>query len=443
MNLSIKTSFNLFFSFLLLSTSCTIKNIENELNIPKTDYSNYNYVLATEDAASVDITRFFTFNLNELNNETVYDLIEDQPTFINADPSTSSGHYSYKNFIYSMAKDKRGYSSTPGIFRLPLNTKNRIYIDGEIFISKNNLFPARRLCIVNDQLGFFYNEDEGQQSIQQFNPTTMKAGPSLDLKPFIENFRPNTQFQDNYGNNLVRTGSLVLDFVGNKLFVSIVFLEEANFNLISENETNFHLAVIDIPTFSFEKIITYSGVQTVGFFVSENNATTKDLEGNLYFCSWGWNQFNAHRPSKVFRIKHGETEFDTNWSIEIEPHFGPGRIAQSIGSFNNKIYLHISEGPYYFDKSEESTTLTSLKMNYYEVDPQQPTHFKQLAIPSSNPASRINVFSNIDNQLFIVVPNSVPGHFNGVYSLNVNGDLKNEITIANKYRPTRMYKLQP
>lgn len=427
----------------LLWSSCTIKNIEDEINLPKTDYSNYNYVLATEDASSVDITRFFSFNLKEMEADRTYDLIADQPIFVNSDPSTSSGHYSYKNYIYSMAKDKRGYSSTPGIFRLTLNTQNRIYIDGEIFISKNNLFPARKICIVDDHTGFFYNEDEGLQSIQKFNPTTMIAGKSLDLKPFIQDFRPDVVFEDEFGNNLVRTGSLVLDYIGDKLFVSITFLQQADFNLIPETENKFYLAVIDIPSFSFEKIISYEGAITVGFFVSENNATTKDEDGNLYFCSWGWNQFNAHRPSKVFRIKNGETDFDKDWSIDIESEFGTGRVAQSIISYNNKIYLHISKAAYIFDSSEESTTLTGLEMYYYEVDPLNPKSFKKLDIPASNPASRINVFSIVDDQLFMVVPNSVPGHFNGMYSLDRSGQLQKVMQIENKYRPTRLYQLHP
>ncbi|HRP90984.1 MAG TPA: hypothetical protein PKX92_13215 [Edaphocola sp.] len=432
-----------FFLILTLGVSCSVKNIEDEMNLPKTDFSHHEFVLATEDASTVDITRFFSFSLNNIDPNRVYDLINDQSVFVNSDPSTSSGHHSLKNYVYSMAKDKRGYSSTPGIFRLTLNTQNRMYIDGEIFISKNNLFPARKLCIVDDHTGFFYNEDMGQQSIQKFDPTTMITGASLDLKPFIEAFRPGVQFKDEYGNNLVRTGSLVLDYKEDKLYVSIAFLETANFNLISENEQNFYVAVIDIPSFSFEKIIQYPGVQTVGFFVSENNATSKDAAGNLYFSSWGWNQFNTHKPSKIFRIKNNETDFDLNWEIDIEALFGKGRVAQSIIAFGDKLYLHISEDPYYFDSSEESSTLTGLKMNYYEFDINNLTQYRKLEVPSSNPASRINIFNIIDDKLFMVVPNSIEGNFNGVYSINSAGILKKEMTIANKYRPTRLYCLKP
>lgn len=421
--------------------SCTLDNIEDENNEPKTDFSSFNFVLATEDASTPDITRFFSFNLDALVPDFKYDLIDENHLFVNSDPSTSSGYLSYQNYIFSMAKDKRGYSSTPGIYRLTLNTDNRMYIDSEIFIGKNNLFPSRRLCILDEQTGFFYNEDFGQQTIQKFNPTTMVIGETLDLKPYIQAFRPDAEFQDAYGNNLVRTGNLVLDYKDDKLYVSIVFIESPNFNLIAESENHFYLAVIDMPTFSFDKIISYEGAKTVGFFVSENNATTKDEDGNLYFCSWGWNQFNSHNPSKVFRIKKNETDFDPNWMIDIESLFGPGRVAQSIISYNNKIYLHVSEDPYYFSSSEENGTLTSLKMHYYEFDPATPNEYTELAIPTSNTSSRINVFNIIDGKLFIAVPNSVPGNFNGVYSLDSSGSLKKELTIDNKYRPTRMYKL--
>lgn len=425
----------------LILLSCVIDNIDDENNQPKTDFSEFEYILATEDSTTPDISRFFSFNLYETDPDFSYDLIDDNNLFVNSDPSTSSGQHFFKNYIFSMAKDKRGYSSTPGIYRLTLNTNNRVYIDSEIFVGKNNLFPSRKLCIVNEHTGFFYNEDIGQQTIQKFNPTTMTVGEQIDLRPYIESFRPGVQFQDAYGNNLVRTGSLVLDYKADKLYVSIAFLETANFNLISENEENFYLAVIDIPTFSFEKIIQYNGAKTVGFFVSENNPTSRDESGNLYFCSWGWNQFYAHNPSKVFRIKNDETEFDTNWKIDIESLFGQGRVAQSIISYNNKIYLHISEEPYLFDSSEETTTLTTLKMSYYEFDPTHPDEYRKLEIPASNPASRISVFSIVDDKLFIAVPNSITGNFNGLYSIDRNGVVKKELSIANKYRPTRFYKL--
>lgn len=421
--------------------ACEVNNLDDENKNPKTDYSTFNYVLATEDASTADITRFFSFNLEGLDASKQYDLIQDNQTFVNSDPSTSSGHQFFRNFIFSMAKDKRGYSSTPGLFRLTLNTSDQVFIDSEIYIGKGNLFPSRKLALVNDQLGFYYNEDSGGQTIQAFNPLTMQLGEALDLRSFIKSFRPDVEFEDEYGNNLVRTGSLVMDFKEDKLYVSVVFLEEASFNLISEDEENFYLAVIDIPTFSFEKIIQYHGVKTVGFFVSENNPTTKDEDGNLYFCSWGWNQFNNHNPSKIFRIKAGETDFDSNWEIDIESLFGEGRIAQSIMSYNNKLYLHISEDPYLFESSEEVETRNGLKLSYYEFDTDSPENYVKLEVPASNPASRMNVFNIVDDRLFMVVPNAIAPNFNGVYSINRQGALKKEMQISNKYRPTRFYKL--
>ena len=422
--------------------SCEIKNLDDENKNPKTDYLSNNYVLATEDASTADITRFFSFNLAELEMSKPYDLIQENQIFVNSDPSTSSGHHFFKNYIFSMAKDKRGYSSTPGLFRLTLNTSDQVFIDSEIYIGKGNLFPSRKLALVNDSLGFYYNEDTGGQTIQAFNPLTMQLGEALDLRPFIKEFRPEVEFEDDYGNNLVRTGSLVMDYKEDKLYVSVVFLDEANFNLISEEEEHFYLAVIDIPSFSFEKIIQYHGVKTVGFFVSENNPTTKDEAGNLYFSSWGWNQFNPHNPSKIFRIKAGESDFDQHWEIDVEVLFGEGRIAQSIMSYNNKLYLHISEDPYLFDSSEEVETRNGLELSYYEFDPLSPETYTKLEVPTSNPASRMNVFNIVDDKLFMVVPNAIAPHFNGLYSINRLGALKNEMQISNKYRPTRFYKLE-
>ncbi|MCA4807012.1 hypothetical protein [Myroides odoratimimus] len=437
----IKQSILLFSLFILLS-SCTLENLTEDSNqIPKTDYSSFNYVLATEDSYTPDITRFFTFNFSDINRQKKYDLISENKLFINSDPSTSSGYQFFDKYIFSLAKDKKGYSSTPGIYRLTLNNENRVIIDKELNINKDNLFPSRKLCIVNKQLGFYYNEGLAAQTIQAFDPTSMRTIAKVDLKPFIKQFRPQAKFTDEYGNNLIRTGSLVLDHKEGKLYVSIVFLEKASFNLISEQENNFYLAVIDIDSLSFEKIISYPKAKTVSFFVSENHSTTKDEQGNIYFGSWGWNQFYAHNPSRVFRINKSETDFDLTWDIDIEKQFGPGRIAQSIISYNNKVYLHISKSVYQFDSSEDSTTKNSLQMGYYEVDPQTPDVFKELDIPYSNPSSRMNVFTIVDDKLFICVPNSAALKFNGVYALDRKGHVQPVLQIANKYKPTRFYKL--
>src|SRR5699024_3745448 len=148
---------------------------------------------------------------------------------------------------------------------------------------------------------------------------------------------------------------------------------------------------IDIETEEVEKIITYEGAKTVGFYVSENKATSTDENGNLYFYSWGWNQFNAPFPSKIFKVPAGETDFDQDWSIDIEPEFGVGRVAQSMFSYNNKIYIHISQNVYNFGTEEE------IEMKYYVVDPNQPQIFEELDIPSSNFSDRMNVFNIVDD----------------------------------------------
>lgn len=425
----------------LAEASCTIENLEDIPNIPKTDFSSYNYVLATEDASDVDITTFFAFNMKDIFPDQQYDPVNNGDLFINSNPSTSSGHLSFGQYIFSLAKDKKGYSSTPGLYRLTLNDQNRMYVDGELNISRDNLFPARQLCIVNDHLGYFYDEGKEAQSIQIFDPREMRLTGSINLKPAVSQYRPDAKWVDDAGNNLVRTGSLVLEQNRGKLYVSIVFLETAGFNLIAESEKNFYLAVIDVYTNEVEKIIAYEGVKTVAFFVSENKGTTTDEEGSLYFCSWGWNQFNTHNPSKIFRIRSGETDFDRDWVIDIEKHFGARHIAQSMISYNGQIYLHVSDDPYTFGDDSSDDDPGNIRMSYYRFDPLFPDAPEKLNIPSSNVSSRMNVFSIADDKLYICVPNLEKGKFNGLYSINKSGEVKKEMTIENKYRPTRLYKL--
>lgn len=425
--------------FFACMTSCKIENLETENEVHKTDFSSFNYVLATEDASNNDITTFFTFNLSEVDPDVPYDLIDQDHIFINSNPSTSSGHFSLGRYFFSLTKDKKGFSSTPGLYRLTLNRSNRVFIDEELNISRDNLFPARQLCIVNKNLGYFYDEGKEAHKIQIFDPTEMSLKGSIDLEPAIRKFRPDALWADDDNNNMIRTGSLVLEENQGKLYVSVVFLELASFNHIAEDEKNFYLAVVDIQTNEVEGIIAYQGAKTVGFFVSENRGTTKDDDGNLYFCSWGWNQFYQHTPSKVFRIRSGETDFDNDWLIDIEKHFGVGRIVQSCISYNNKLYLHISHQPYTFQDSDEPGI--ALELGYYEVNPKNPDKIEKLNIPVSNASSRMNVFSIVDDKLMIAVPNKEKGKFNGYYAIDKSGKITKEITIENKYCPTRIYKL--
>lgn len=424
------------FILVLLTISCTVENVDDVQNDPKTDYSSYNYVLATEDASDVDITTFFSFNLDDVDPDENYDLIARDDIFVNSNPSTSSGHLSFKNYLFSQAKDKKGFSSSPGLYRLTLNDNNEMFIDNELNVSRANLFPARQIAMADEHKAYFYNEGKDPYKIQVFDPTEMILLGTIDLKPAIEEFKPDAVWEDAAGNNLIRTGSYVMHVNQGKLYIGIAFLEAVAFNLIADSEENFYTAVIDVETEEVEKIITYHGAKTVGFYVSENKATSSDEDGNLYFCSWGWNQFNQPFPSQVFRIPSGETDFDQDWKIDIESHFGQGKIAQSMISFNNKIYLHISEEPYNF-----STDVT-IKMSYYEVDPSNPDQLTQLDIPSSDLSDRMNVFNIVGDKLFIAVPNSEEGKFNGFYSLDKNENLEKEITFRNKFRPTRFYKFK-
>lgn len=425
-------------SVLLFIASCQVENLEEISHDPKTDFTSFNYILATEDASDVDLTTFFAFNPADINPNRTYDLFDEDKLFINSVPSTSSGSFSVRQYVYSLAKDKKGYSSTPGLYRLTLNKDNRMFVDQELHISRDNLFPARQIAMVNEHLGYFYDEGKEPQSIQIFDPLEMRLKGSIDLRDAIRNFKPDAKWVDETGNNLVRTGSLVLDENQGKLYVSIVFLEAVGFNLIADSVNEFHVAVIDIQSNVVEKIITYHGAKTVAFYVSENKGTVKDEDGNLYFCSWGWNQFNKHAPSKVFRIKSGETDFDTTWVIDIESLFGKDRIAQSITSYNNKIYLHISQGPYTFGEDAPGDAT----LDYYEFDPQFPDQPKKLNIPSSNASTRMSIFYHIDDKLFVSVPNIEKGKFNGMYSIDKSGHIKKELTVENKYRITRFYKLE-
>jgi hypothetical protein len=72
----------LIFIALLVLSACKVENLNPTQDVPKVDFSTYNYVLAAEDASSEDITTFFAFNRSDIDSEKQYDLIQEDKLFI-------------------------------------------------------------------------------------------------------------------------------------------------------------------------------------------------------------------------------------------------------------------------------------------------------------------------------------------------------------------------
>lgn len=393
------------------------------------------YILSAEDASNADITRFYAFDPTKvLGTAETYDLIAKTDLFTNSDPSTSAGHHSLGKYFFAMAKDKKGMSATPGVFRLTLNDKKEVVIDESLTIVKGSFYP-KRLGVLDKNTAFYSREDK-PRVISIFNPYTMQLTGEIDFNEAIKAFKPDAKYVDAKGNNLVRTGSFSIDARGGKLFVSVVFLNGKSFNEIGEEYDSYYVAVADIATKKVEKIISYKGVRNVGIVQAENSPTSIDEKGNIYYLSWGWNGRGVQGDSKVFRIKAGTTEFDNNWEFDIQKTFGNHRIAQSMIAYNGKIYLHISKTDYRFGTKNTD----KIEMEYYELDPATMA-YKQLPIPASNISSRMNVFSVVDGKLFVCVPNREEGKFNGLYSVDKAGKVEKVMSVKNQYRPVRLYKL--
>ena len=157
----------------------------------------------------------------------------------------------------------------------------------------------------------------------------------------------------------------------------------------------------------------------------------------------GPSPFNRYAQSVLLTVAQEDTPWDvlqvpflSTELAHLSPLFIPADN-ESYFTYDHRLHSVLSI------VREKLLSFPMITDRHPSYDPENPTAPTLLDIPVSNTSVRMNVFSKVDDKLLVAVPNINPDKFNGFYSIDMDGEIKKEMTIANKYRPTRMYRLLP
>ncbi len=229
---------------------------------------------------------------------------------------------------------------------------------GFIAITQEGQYGAN-FWIVNSSKGYYYDQSRGFLKIQIFNPTSMERTGEIDLAPAVSKIADDPTIQ------VEKSGERMMIVRDGKLFVDVAYLLEDDVFTGSAYDSAF-VAVIDVTSDSFENLTEYQGAQGVSFPPLNMNNVNIDENGDLYIATMG-DMFSGERNAKILRIRNGETSFDQDFELDIEPYIPGDGIKWYVGGGavrNNILYTYIMDEPYAPDYSN----YTDLNKDFYAID---------------------------------------------------------------------------
>lgn len=314
------------------------------------------------------------------------------------------GFRTYKHWIFNRAS----LLGETGVLRFSVGEDGALKEDG--FIKCD---ASAQLVVADDNNGFYFDPGRGKTRIQKFNPTTMQRTGEIDLSSVV-----NKEISTN-----IYTGNQTLAVKEGKLFANITYSPEGSSGH-NDNLQHYTMAVIDVATGNIEKtlVLDFLEVYNQGHSPSEYPAWTLGGDGNLYFLSTGWDLVDGAyslNPSRIFRIKKGETDFDRNWNIkpsDLNSKLTTG-VMWSIGFYKEKLYVEAS-----------NTDLTNMGdfskvtgYDIYSVDLNSKNSTKLESVPTTIFGHSAGTFYPTKDQLFVRVVNKEIG-YNGLYVINEDGE---------------------
>lgn len=182
--------------------------------------------------------------------------------------------------------------------------------------------------MVDDNNGFYFDGDRGTLKLQKFNPSTMQRTGEIDLTAQLSN--PKYEY--------VSVGQNIQMVKKGKLYANVHYGNNTFKGFLDAQDSLVKLAVINIATGTFEKLITYNAgsPQQIGW-LGDNVMWDLGDDGHLYFNTLGK---VAGGNGKILRIKAGETEIDKTWKLEIDDYLKDGFFVEVLAK-GGKIYTRI------------------------------------------------------------------------------------------------------
>ena len=249
------------------------------------------------------------------------------------------GLRAYKNWVF----DRINPSGDVGLQKYTV--AEDLTINNAGFISK-----ATQYVVVDENTGFYLDENRGLLKLQKFNPTNMQRTGELDFSSLKND---TVEYQV--------IGKHILAAKEGKLYASINYGKTATAGYGDDLFNEVEFAVIDIATGALDKTIKYSGIKGMGWGSSANKFYVKGDDDALYFFSMGFSMKMSN--SSVIRIKKGETDFDKTFRINADDYQASSAIATVLVK-GGKLYTQFSNTALKADYSN----LGDYIFDYYVID---------------------------------------------------------------------------
>lgn len=287
---------------LLVLASCS--KSESDINEPDAEGEN-TYVLIT--------TPSFVSPVSYI--QTIDDL--DVPEIDNSGATEylTAGFYQYKNMFFSC-----NYTDN-FVVRFLIDENNKLVEDVKIDLGGT----TGRIWFKNDNTAFTY-ETTGFQ-VKIFDPVQMVIKETIDLSMLK---RADVPFMELYD---------VVERDG-KLFIPVLLSTMPH----SAALDSIHVAIIDLPSSSLEKVIKTDISQSVGAGIHSRVCMGLDENNDLYLMAHLSSGLGgSSKPSGLLRIKSGSTEFDPEYFWNMTEATGQ-HIAESFHYIGNgKAFITVGE----------------------------------------------------------------------------------------------------
>lgn len=341
--------------------------------------------------------------------------------------NTSGLRFVYKDKWLFVRSNKRG---DRGIQKYVLGEDGKLQNAGFIPAPFPSPLLPVKFCIADDSKGYYVTQLD-PFVVHMFNPSTMqKIEDKIDLRQVVKDFKPNIEieFEGKLGGEkpFAIIGQETVVCSNRKLFVNIHYGHTKGKGVHDALYNEFYLAVIDMATNRFEKIITMPDIYNQGLPPLENQFYAQDTEGSTYMISLQWNNYDPTEgivlksmdEAHLFKLG-ANGEFDSNWRVKPSDLDGvttsgvARRVFESVFAFDNDLYVSVSRAgvpPYGLNN------IKNADFEIYRIDTKTKTATK-IEVPITTPNAPSGSFYQIGDELFIRVVNS-DENINGFYKLN-------------------------
>ena len=224
-----------------------------------------------------------------------------------------------------------------------------------------------RIAFENDTLAWITSS--GTMTLQAFNPKTMRLGVKIDLSTDVLAAFPKAK------DNGFKTAKDVI-IRDKKLFVTMDF---GTNDFVIPYDSAF-VAVVDLTTQKFEKLLIRPQARLAGDYYPYNNSMFIDEKNDLYILCLGTFGTLTKDHSKLLRIPSGSTNFDT-YELDITAQTGLGSARGLIYAGNGRAITPVLDST--LIQKKPFGFFTESCYYWHEINTTNKT-IKKLPLPATN-----------------------------------------------------------